>query len=116
MLLVAAAITGARPAPAGAPDARPALADRLAPSTWAFAVPNAWFAAPTPELRIGDRVDILALRPGERSAANAIAFDLEVMSVDERVVVLGVAADDATQLAVARASGQLIVPLLRSAR
>lgn len=116
LLLTAAALTGARGDQTSAPRGGPSLAERLAPSTWAFAVPNAWFAAPVQELRIGDRVDILALRPGERSSANAIAFDLEVMSIDDRVIVLGVGANDATQLAVARASGQLIVPLLRSAR
>ena len=96
--------------------ALPRLADRLPAARWGLAVPTSWFAAPPPELRPGDRVDVLALRPAERASAAAIALDLEVMSVDERVVVLGVTAADASALAVARASGQLIVPLLRSTR
>ena len=92
------------------------LAQRLAPASWGLAVPTGWFAAPLSELRAGDRIDVLSLRAGDRPAAAAIAFDLEVMSIDERTVVLGVSAFDATAIATARAGGQLIVPLLRSTR
>ncbi|MBI3522431.1 MAG: hypothetical protein HY071_04935 [Chloroflexi bacterium] len=115
LLLVLALVT-ARVGATGAPPDRPALAERLAPSTWAIAVPTAWFAAPLAGLRAGDRVDVLAIKPGERAVGSAIAFDLEVMSADDRLVVLGAGATDVTALAVARASGQLIVPLLRSAK
>lgn len=92
------------------------LAARLPPSSWGLAIPLSWFAAPPVGLRPGDRIDILAMRSAERPSANAIAFDLEVMSVDERTVLVGVSAFDASAIAVARASGQLIVPLVRSAR
>ena len=92
------------------------LAQRLPPSSWGLAVPTGWFAAPPSDLRPGDRIDVLSLRAGERPAAAAIAFDLEVMSIDERTVVLGVSAFDATAITTARAGGQLIVPLLRSTR
>jgi hypothetical protein len=103
--------------PTPEPDAPAAsLAERLAPSSWAFAVPTSWFAAPVTGIRPGDRIDILSLRAAERPSAAAIAFDLEVMSVDDRVLVLGVSALDATAIATARAAGQLIVPLLRSGR
>ncbi|MDP9265209.1 MAG: hypothetical protein M3O91_03685, partial [Chloroflexota bacterium] len=84
--------------------------------SWAVAIPASWLAAPLPGLRTGDRIDVLAVRPGERATASAIAFDLEVMSFDDRTLVLDAGAEDATALAVARAGGLLIVPLLRSAR
>ena len=109
--LVGPGLTTAGPLPEPAP-----LAARLPSSSWAFAVPTSWFAAPLIGLRPGDRVDILAMRTSERPTANAIAFDLEVMSVDERALVVGVSAFDASAIAMARAGGQLIVPLLRSTR
>lgn len=103
--------------PSAAGGAAPAtIAESLAPSTWAISVPVAWFAAPIAGLRPGDRVDVLALRPGERANATAVAFDLVVVFADERAVVFGTGADDATALSVARASGQLLIPLLRSTR
>ena len=93
-----------------------AMADALAPGTWAIAIPTSWFIAPIAGLRAGDRLDILALRPGERATATAVAFDLVVVSADERTVTVGSGAGDATALGVARASGLLLVPLLRSTR
>jgi len=102
--------------PAAPVEQAPSLSARLPSSSWGLAIPTSWFAAPIADLRIGDRIDILAMRSSERPTANAIAFDLEVMSVDERTVVLGVSAFDASAIAVARAGGQLIVPLVRSTR
>ncbi|HEV2249089.1 MAG TPA: hypothetical protein VGT60_01090 [Candidatus Limnocylindria bacterium] len=92
------------------------MADALAPGTWAIAIPTSWFVAPIAGLRPGDRLDVLALRPGERATATAVAFDLLVVSVDDRAVVIGSGADDVTALGVARASGLLLIPLLRSTR
>lgn len=92
------------------------VAETLAPDTWALTLPFAWLATPLVGTRPGDHIDVLALRPGERASATAIAFDLLVVSVDERAVVVGCVADDATAIAVARASGMLLVPLLRSTR
>lgn len=115
VLLAFAALLIPLPAdPAAAP--RPSLAARLPSSSWALAVPTTWFAAPLSGLREGDRIDVLALKASERPTAAAIAQDLEVMSIDERTVVLAVGAFDATAIATARAGGQLIVPLLRSER
>jgi hypothetical protein len=90
------------------------LAQRLSMSTWAFAVPTAWLAAPLAEVRPGDSVDLLAVRAGDRPLAVAIAADLRVMSADERSIVFEVDEESATAIASARASGLLIVPLLRS--
>jgi hypothetical protein len=90
------------------------LAQRLSMSTWAFAVPTAWLAAPLAEVRNGDSVDLLAVRTGDRPLAIAIAADLRVMSADERSIVFEVDEESATAIASARASGLLIVPLLRS--
>jgi hypothetical protein len=90
------------------------LAQRLSVSTWALAVPLAWLAAPLAEVRRGDSVDLLAVRSGDRPLAVAIAADLRVMGADERSVVFEVDEESATAIATARASGLLIVPLLRS--
>jgi hypothetical protein len=90
------------------------LAQRLSISTWAIAVPTGWLAAPLPEVRSGDRVDLLAVRTGDRPLAIAIAADLRIMSADERSIVFEVDEESATAIATARASGLLIVPLLRS--
>jgi hypothetical protein len=90
------------------------LAQRLSMSTWAFAVPAAWLAAPLADVRSGDSVDLLAVRMGDRPLAVAIAADLRVMSADERSIVFEVDEESATAIASARASGLLIVPLLRS--
>lgn len=101
------------------PSASPspaAMADALAPGTWAISIPTSWFVAPIGGLRAGDRLDILALRPGEHATATAVAFDLLVVSADDHAVIVGSGAVDATALGVARASGLLLVPLLRSTR
>lgn len=90
------------------------LAQRLSVSTWAIAVPTSWLAAPLVEVRSGDSVDLLAVRSGDRPFAVAIAADLRVMSADERSIVFEVDEESATAIATARASGLLIVPLLRS--
>ena len=94
--------------------ARTSLAQRLSASTWAFAVPTAWLAAPLAEVRSGDSVDLLAVRSGDRPLAVAIAADLRIMSADERSIVFEVDEESASAIASARASGLLIVPLLRS--
>jgi hypothetical protein len=90
------------------------LAQRLSISTWALAVPTAWLAAPLAEIRSGDSVDLLAVRGGDRPLAVAIAADLRVMSADDRSIIFEVDEESATAIATARASGLLIVPLLRS--
>lgn len=90
------------------------LAQRLSISTWAIAVPTGWLASPLAEARTGDSVDLLAVRSGDRPFAIAIAADLRVMSADERSIVFEVDEESATAIATARASGLLIVPLLRS--
>jgi hypothetical protein len=96
------------------PPASSSLAQRLSVSTWAIAVPTGWLAAPLADVRSGDSVDLLAVRSGERPFAVAIAADLRVMSADERSIVFEVDEESATAIATARASGLLIVPLLRS--
>jgi hypothetical protein len=114
LVLFGCALVAPTLTPAAPVEPPPSLSARLPSSSWGLAIPTSWFAAPPADLRIGDRIDILAMRSSERPTANAIAFDLEVMSVDERTVVLGVSAFDASAIAVARAAGQLIVPLVRS--
>ena len=92
------------------------VAEALAPGTWAISIPATWFIAPVSGLRPGDRLDVLALHAGEHATASAVAFDLLVVSVDERAVTIESGADDVTALSVARASGLLLVPLLRSTK
>jgi hypothetical protein len=96
------------------PAATSSLAQRLSASTWAIAIPTGWLAAPLPDVQSGDSVDLLAVRSGERPFAVAIAADLRVISADERSIVFEVDEESATAIATARASGLLIVPLLRS--
>jgi hypothetical protein len=116
MLLALSLIASAHSAPPSASATPATMAESLAPGTWAISIPSGWFVAPIAGLRAGDRLDILALRPGERATATAVAFDLLVVSADERAVIVGTGADDATALGIARASGLLLVPLLRSTR
>lgn len=104
---------GSQPSVSATPST---MADALAPGTWAFSIPTSWLAAPIAGLHPGDRLDILALRPGEHATATVVALDLLVVAVDERAVIVGSGADDVTALGVARASGLLLVPLLRSTR
>lgn len=110
---VLVSLSGSQPSVSASPGT---IADSLAPGTWAFSIPTSWLAAPIAGLHPGDRLDILALRPGEHATATAVALDLVVISVDERSVIVGSGADDLTALGVARASGLLLVPLLRSTR
>jgi hypothetical protein len=107
---------GSPPRSADEDAASTSLAQRLSMSTWAFAVPTGWLAAPLAEVRTGDSVDLLAVRSGDRPFAVAIAADLRVMGADERSVVFEVDEESASAIASARASGLLIVPLLRSTR
>jgi hypothetical protein len=114
LLLVALLLVLRGDGPAAAPGLP--IRDVLPPGTWAMAIPTTWLSAPTGVLRPGDHVDVLALRPGERATATAIAFDLLVVSADDHAIVVGTGAEDATALGVARASGLLLIPLLRSTR
>ncbi len=115
-LLALSLLFSARDASSPADVAPGTIAGALPPGTWAMSVPTSWFIAPIVGLRPGDRLDILALRPGDRATATAIAFDLLVVSADDRAVIVGSGADDVTAVDVARASGLLLVPLLRSTR
>jgi len=101
---------------AAAPAAPAALADSLSPSTWAMSLPAAWLAAPVPGVRIGDLIDVLAVRQGDRAYAVPVAYAARVMAADERGVVLEVDEEGASAIAIARGGGLLLVPLLRSAR
>jgi threonine dehydrogenase-like Zn-dependent dehydrogenase len=96
--------------------ARRSLAQRLSEATWALAVPTAWLAAPVAEIHSGDSVDLIAVRMGDRPLAVPIAADLRVMGADVAAVIFQVDEETATAIASARASGLLIVPLLRSSR
>ena len=116
VLLALSVLVSLRGSPPSASAAPAPVADVLAPGTWAISIPTSWFVAPLVGLRAGDRLDVLALRPGEHATASAVAFDLVVVSADDRAVIVGSGAGDATALGVARASGLLLVPLLRSTR
>jgi len=116
-LLVASILSTLVASPSRSADevaATMSLAERLSASTWALAVPTAWLAAPLAELRSGNSVDLLAVRTGDRPLAIAIAAALRVMSADDRSIIFEVDEASATAIASARASGLLIVPLLRS--
>jgi hypothetical protein len=102
---------------AGAAPSPPAsLAESLAPSTWAMNLPVAWLAAPVPRVRIGDVIDVLAVRQGERAYAVPVAYAARVMATDDRGIVLELDEEGASAIAIARGGGLLLVPLLRSTR
>jgi hypothetical protein len=92
------------------------LADELRPATWAMHVPAAWLAAPIPRVRSGDRLDILAVRSGDRAYTVPVAYAVGVLAADDRGLVLEVDENDASAIATARGGGMLLVPLLRSSR
>jgi hypothetical protein len=92
------------------------LADSLAPSTWAMSLPTAWLAAPVPRVRIGDTIDVLAVRQGDRAYAVPVAYSARVMATDERGIVLELDEEGASAIAIARGGGMLLIPLVRSAR
>ncbi len=118
LVLAAALLIALSPSvgPARAAPPPPSVSEALEPGSWAVSVPTSWFAAPISGLRPGDRIDVIGLRPGERPTARAVALDLRVMSADERTVVVGTGAEDAAGLVIARASGLMLVPMLRSTR
>jgi hypothetical protein len=101
---------------ATAPATPPSLAQSLAPSTWAMSLPAAWLAAPAPRVRIGDVIDVIAVRQGDRAYAVPVAYSARVMAVDEHGIVLELDEEGASAIAIARGGGLLLVPLLRSAR
>ena len=107
---------GAQLGGSAAPVEPASLADSLAPSTWALNLPAAWLAAPVPHVRIGDLIDVLAVRQGDRAYAVPVAYAARVMAADERGVVLELDEEGASAIAIARGGGLLLVPLLRSAR
>src|SRR5206468_3853718 len=79
---LASALLTAAPSAAD-PSAPQPLRDRLAPSTWALALPVSWLEAPMPDVRRGDSVDLLAVRGGDRPIAIPIAADLLVMEASD---------------------------------
>jgi hypothetical protein len=114
VLAVAAIFTQLSSSPA--PPDGPSLAQSLAPSTWAMAVPSAWLAAPAPRVRSGDLIDVLAVRQGDRAYAVPVAYAARVMAIDDRGIVLELDEEGASAIAIARGGGLLLVPLLRSTR
>lgn len=113
--LVLAAVT-LRPEETAGPATAVPLARRLDGSTVAFALPGAWLAAPLSGLVADDRLDIVGVRPGDLASVFPLAADARVLAQDERALTVAVRPDDAAQLALARANGLLVVPLLRAKR
>jgi hypothetical protein len=114
--LLALAAVGASVSANPAPAREVSLAMSLHPSMRALAVPSTWFAAPLPRVRVGDVLDIEAVRTGEKAYSIQVAVAARVLSSDERGVVIEVDENDAGLLVNARATGMLIVPLLRPDR
>ena len=92
------------------------LSEALDGSTFALAVPTAWLGAPAIGVRPRDRIDLIAVRPGDRASGYPVAYDLRVMSSDDRALIVQIDEASAIAVALARSSGMLLVPLLQSAR
>ena len=103
---------------AGATSSSPAasLADQLRPATWAMNLPATWLSAPAPPIRVGDAIDLLAVRTGDKAYVVPVAYGVIVLGVSDRGLVLEVDETDASAIATARGGGLLLVPLLRSTR
>src|SRR2546426_9891447 len=85
MLLAAAvAMISAGPSSVGDAAAARALTARLAPATWAFAVPVAWLATPVGEIRVGEKVDLMAGRVGGGPPSLPFAARPRVLRVADR--------------------------------
>ncbi len=99
-----------------APAAAAPLAQRLDGPNVALALPVAWLAAPLAGLVADDRLDVVGVRPGDLASVFPLAADARVLGQDDRALTLALSPDDAAQLALARANGLLLVPLLRATR
>ncbi len=104
-------MTGATTSPTAA-----SLADQLRPATWAMNVPAAWLGSPAPPIRVGDTIDLLAMRTGDKAYVLPVAYGVMVLGVSERGLVLEVDETDASAIATARGGGMFLVVLLRSTR
>ncbi len=92
------------------------LAMRLERSNVALTLPIGWLSAPLTGLAIDDRLDVVGVRPGDPASVYPLAADARVLGHDERSLTVSLRSDDAAQLALARANGLLLVPLLRPRR
>lgn len=92
------------------------LATRLDRSSVALTMPIGWLSAPLAGLALDDRLDVVGVRPGDPSSVYPLAADARVLGQDERSLTVSLRPDDAAQLALARANGLLLVPLLRPRR
>jgi len=108
MALVTLVTTDRAPAPS------PSVARSLRVATWGISLPTAWLAAPLPRAQSGDLVDLLAVRQGERAYVVPVAYAARLISIDERGVVIEVDENGAANIATARGSGMLLIPLLRA--
>jgi hypothetical protein len=91
------------------------LAYALASSTWALAIPTTWLAAPAQGVRPDDRIDLIAVRGGDRAGGYVVALDVRVMTNDDRVLLIQTDEASAIAVAIAHTNGSLLVPLLQSA-
>lgn len=94
----------------------PRLADQLRPATWAMNIPAAWLASAAPPIRVGDTIDLLAMRSGDKAYVLPVAYGVTVLGVSDRGLVLEVDETDASAIATARSGGLLMLALLRSTR
>jgi hypothetical protein len=115
-VLAGASIVTQLGAPPSVNAVPPSIADQIRPSSWAMSLPQSWLAAPVPHLRLGDALDIFAVRQGERAYSAPVAYAVSVVAVDDKGLVLEVSEDDATALLTAHGGGMLLVALVRSTR
>ena len=95
------------------------LSARLPDGRYAMVLPAGWFVSPLPEMVAGDRVDLVAYRPGQPEAAvGFIVSGVEIVSVGgqqgspDRLTV-AVSLQEATAIFYSRANGINLMALLR---
>ena len=97
------------------------LSDRLPDGRWAMILPAAWLVSPVPEVREGDRLELLAYLAGQSreelglvvSAVECIAFGPG--SGHPEYLTLAVTQEEAQAILFARANGYSLLILLRPA-
>lgn len=97
-------------------SAPPALARRVDATAVALSLPVAWLATNVAGAQVDDRLDLVAVRRGDSASVYPLATSARILALEERTLVLAIDPDDAAQVALARASDLLIIPLLRSSR
>lgn len=95
------------------------LSARLPDGRWAMILTAGWLVSPVPELKVGDRIDLVAYQAGDPLAeAGVIVTAVEIIDfggsfTSPEGLTLAVTLDEAIAILYSRVNGYSILPLLR---